>query len=225
MKKGKKYNAASEAREIGKKYDAAEAVAFIKSNAGAKFDESVEVHVRLGIDTKRGEQAIRGSVSLPYGTGKTARIAVITEAKADDAKSAGADIIGGSELIEQIKSGKLPDVDVIVATPEMMPKLASAAKVLGPRGLMPSPKTDTVTTDIVGVIGELKKGKENFKNDNSGNIHQVIGKVSFEQSQLEENFKAFIVAVAAQKNEAHKGPLVTGVSMCSTMGPSIKVKF
>jgi len=225
MKKGKNYTKATEAREISKKYDVAEAIAFVKEHASAKFDEAVEVHVRLGIDPKRGEQAIRASVSLPHGSGKTARIAVITESKADEAKSAGADIVGGSELIDEIKAGNLPEADVIVATPEMMPKLASAAKVLGPRGLMPSPKTDTVTPDVAGVIGELKKGKENFKNDNSGNIHQVIGKVSFDADKLEENYKAFMSTVSAQKTDAHKGALITGVSMCSTMGPGLKVKF
>lgn len=223
-KAGKNYRAAVDARDKSKVYDIAEAIEFIKTNAKAKFDESVEVHVRLNIDPKRGDQAVRGAVSLPHGTGKTARIAVITESKVDDAKDAGADVIGGTELIDEIKAGKLPDVDVIVATPEMMPKLASAAKVLGPRGLMPSPKTDTVTPDVKGIIAELKKGKENIKNDKTGVVHQVIGKTSFDDVQLAENFGAFISALQSLKNDAHKGALIGNISMCSTMGPGVKVK-
>ncbi len=223
-KKGKNYRSASEALDKTKKYTSQEAMEFIKSHAKAKFDESVEVHVRLGIDPKRGEQAIRGSVTLPHGTGKTAKIAVITDSKTDEAKDAGADVIGGAELIDEIKAGKLPAVDVIVATPEMMPKLASAAKVLGPRGLMPSPKTDTVTTDITSIVGALKKGKENIKNDKTGIVHQVIGKTSFETSQLVENFEAFVSALASLKTDAHKGALIASISACSTMGPGVKVK-
>ncbi|PID51608.1 MAG: 50S ribosomal protein L1 [Candidatus Moraniibacteriota bacterium] len=201
-----------------------EAVTFLKENTRAKFDESVEVHVRLNIDPKKGEQAVRGSVTLPHGTGKTVRVGVITETKADEAKKAGADVIGGQELIDKIKAGNLPDVDVLVATPDMMPKLAPAARVLGPRGLMPSPKTDTVTPQVEAIVTSLKKGKSNFKNDNTGNVHQVIGKVSFTPEQLAENYNTFITALEGCKTDAHKGQFIATISVCSTMSPSVRTK-
>jgi len=223
MKRGKNYNSAVEKR-ADENMTIEDAATFVKENASAKFDESVEVHIRLNIDPKNGEQAVRGSVVLPNGTGKEVRIGVITEDKVDEAKKAGADIIGGVELIEKMKTGDIPDVDVFITTPDMMPKLASAARVLGPRGLMPSPKTDTVTSDVVGAIESLKKGKSNFKNDNLGNIHQVIGKVSFDAEQIVENYNAFMEAVQAQKNDVHKGQLIANISICSTMGPAVKIK-
>lgn len=223
MKRGKRYSAAADKR-AQERISIEEAAAFVKENAGAKFDESVEVHVRLNIDAKKGDQAVRGSVTLPHGTGKEVRVGVITEDKIDEAKKAGADVVGGKELIDKIKAGNLPDADVLVATPDMMPKLAPAARVLGPRGLMPSPKTDTVTPNVAEAIESLKKGKANFKNDNTGNIHQVIGKASFSSEQIAENYKAFMDAVQACKTDAHKGQLVAVVSMCSTMGPSVKIK-
>ena len=223
MKRGKNYNSALEKR-TDENMTIDEAVTFVKENASAKFDESVEVHIRLNIDPKNGEQAVRGSVVLPNGTGKSVRIGVITEDKADEAKKAGADVVGGVELIEKMKAGDIPGVDVFIATPDMMPKLAPAARVLGPRGLMPSPKTGTVTPDVVGAIESLKKGKSNFKNDNTGNIHQVIGKVSFDADKIVENYEAFVSAVSACKNDAHKGQLITNISMCSTMSPAVKIK-
>ena len=224
MKKGKRIIDAKKTVEKGKLYDLSEAIKLVKENANAKFDESVEVHVNLNINPSSGEQAIRSTVVLPHGVGKDVRVCVI--AKDDvEAKKAGADVIGGEDLIAQIKTGKLPDVDVIVTTPDMMPKLASAAKVLGPRGLMPSPKTDTVTTNITETVSELKKGKESFKNDKGACIHQIIGKASFDEKKLEENYNAFINAVLAQKTDAHKGKLIKSVFVCSTMGPSVKVKF
>ena len=223
MKRGKRYNLVAEKRSE-EKVTLEDAVAFAKDGASAKFDESVEVHVRLNIDPKKGEQAVRGSVTLPHGTGKEVKVGVITEDKSEEAKKAGADVVGGQELIDKIKAGDLPDVDVLVATPDMMPKLAPAARVLGPRGLMPSPKTDTVTPNVEAAIESLKKGKSSFKNDNTGNIHQVIGKASFDAEKLVENYKAFMDAVEACKSEAHKGQLIVGINMCSTMGPSAKIK-
>ena len=223
MKRGKKYNNAVEKR-TDEKMTVEDAVAFVKDGASAKFDESIETHIRLNIDPRNGEQAVRGSVVLPNGTGKEIRIGVITEDKADEAKKAGADVIGGVELIEKMKAGDIPDMDVLIATPDMMPKLAPAARILGPRGLMPSPKTDTVTLDVVGTIESLKKGKSNFKNDNTGNIHQVIGKVSFDAEKIVENYKVFVEAVQAQKGDAHKGQLIANVSICSTMSPAVKIK-
>jgi large subunit ribosomal protein L1 len=222
MKRGKNYKNAIEKR-TDEQMNLEDAVKFVKENASAKFDESVEVHVRLNIDPKRGEQAVRGSVVLPNGTGKEVKVAVITEEKADEAKKAGADVIGGQELIDKMKGGNLPDVDVIVASPEMMVKLAPAARVLGPRGLMPSPKTDTVTPNVGAAVESLKKGKASFKNDNTANVHQVIGKVSFTQEQLIENYNAFIDALAACKNESHKGKLIANTSICSTMSPAVKI--
>jgi large subunit ribosomal protein L1 len=223
MKRTKRYNTSLQKRSDDK-VTLEDAVAFVKESANAKFDESVEMHVRLNIDPKKGEQAVRGSVTLPHGTGKEVRVGVITDDKADEAKKAGADIVGGQDLIDKIKSGNLPDVDVLVATPDMMPKLAPAARVLGPRGLMPSPKTDTVTSNVAAVVESLKKGKASFKNDNTGNIHQVIGKASFSQEQLIENYNAFMDAVKACKTDAHKGQFIQTTSVCSTMGPSAKIK-
>lgn len=224
MKKGKRYNSAAETVDKEKMYSPSEAFSLVKDNAKAKFDESIEVHVRLNIDPKKGEQQVRGTVTLPQGTGKEVKVGVITESKEAEAKKAGADVVGGQELIDQMKTGKLPEVDVLVATPDIMPKLAQAARVLGPRGLMPSPKTDTVTLDVEKVVGELKKGKESFKNDNTSNVHQIIGKASFDAEKLEENFKAFIEAVGKCKTDAHKGKLISSISICSTMGPAIKIE-
>ena len=201
-----------------------DAVVFVKENAKAKFDESIEVHVRLNIDARKGEQAVRGSVSLPHGIGKSVRVAVITDTKVDEANKAGADVVGGQELIDKIKAGTLPEVDVIVATPDMMPKLAPAARILGPRGLMPSPKTDTVTPNVGEAVESLKKGKASFKNDNSGNVHQVIGKASFDAEKLQQNYTAFVDAIKACRNEAHKGQFVTSISLCLTMGPGVIVE-
>jgi len=223
MKHGKKFRAAQEKVERNKIYTIEEAIKLVLENKIAKFDESVEVHARLSIDTKKGEEQVRGTVVLPHGTGKMKKVAVITTTKAAEAKEAGADVIGGEEIIEQIKAGKLEAVDVIVATPEMMPKLAQVAKILGPRGLMPSPKTETVTDKIKETVEMLKKGKSSFKNDNTGNIHLVIGKTSFDAIKLQENLTAFMDAMTKAKPAAVKGRFVTTVSLCSTMGPGIKV--
>ena len=223
MKRSKRYNSAMEKR-TSEKMILTDAVTFVKESAKAKFDESVEVHVRLNIDARKGEQAVRGSVSLPNGIGKSVRVGVITEDKKDEALKAGADVVGGQELIDKIKAGTLPEVDILVATPDMMPKLAPAARILGPRGLMPSPKTDTVTPNVGEAVESLKKGKANFKNDNSGNVHQVIGKASFDAEKLAQNYTAFIDAIKLCRNEAHKGQFITSISMCSTMGPSVVIE-
>ena len=203
----------------------AEAIAEVKKNAKAKFDESVEVHFRLDIDPKKSDQQIRGVAVLPNGTGKTVKIAVFTTTQTKEAKEAGVDLVGGEELIDKIKSTGKIDVDVAIATPEMMPKLATIAKILGPKGLMPNPKNQTVTPKVVEMIDSLKKGRADFKNDNSGNIHQAIGKVSFDEAKLEENFKAILEAVRKAKPEAVKGKFLKGVSICSTMGKSIRVSL
>lgn len=223
MRRGKKYQKAAEKIEKDKLYSVEEAVKFVKENKIAKFDESVEVHMHTTIDPKKGEQMIRGTVILPHGTGKSKKIAVVTTTQLAEAKAAGAEIIGGDELIENIKNEKAESFDVLVATPEMMPKLAKVAKILGPKGLMPNPKTETVTVKIKETVEALKKGKAAFKNDDSGNIHQVIGKVSFSEEQLTENAKTFIEAINKAKTSAVKGKLIESITLCSTMGKGIHV--
>lgn len=222
MKRGKKYSAAAGKVEKGKQYAIDEAINIAKETKVAKFDESVEVHVKLGVDVKKDQ--VRGTVVLPHGTGKTKKVVVVTSTKEKEAKDAGADIVGGEELIEKIKNGKAGNFDVVVATPEMMPKLAQVAKILGPKGLMPSPKTETVTDKIKEAVESLKKGKAAFKNDNTGNVHQVIGKISFEASKLKENFQAMIEAIEKAKPAGSKGTYVKSITICSTMGPAIKIE-
>ncbi len=222
MRRGKKYKGVAE--KIEKKvYSVEEGLALVKENKVAKFDESIEVHVKTGIDPKKGDQQLRGSVVFPHGTGKTKKIAVITSTKAKEAKDAKADVVMGEEMIDEIKKGKI-EFDVLVATPEMMPKLAQIAKILGPKGLMPNPKTDTVTDKIKEAVEMLKKGKVSFKNDNTGNVHQVIGKISFSEAQLKENLEAFIDALEKAKQEAVKGKLITKIVICSTMGPGVEIR-
>lgn len=223
MKHGKKYKAIAEKVEKNKLYSVAEAFALVKEGKVAKFDESVEAHIKLGVDTKKGDQQVRGAVVLPHGVGKTKKIAVITSTKAKEAKEAGADIVGAEDLIEKIKLGKIDGFDVLVASPEMMPKLAQVAKILGPRGLMPSPKTETVTDKIKEAVEMLKKGKLSFKNDTAGVVHQVIGKLSFDAKKLEENYATFIEAVNKAKPNGVKGKYIVSVSVCSTMGPGVKI--
>ena len=223
MYRGKKYRGVAEKVEKNKLYTVEEALALVKETKVAKFDESVEVHIKLAVDPKKGDQQVRAAVVLPHGIGKTARVAVVTSTKATEAKEAGADIVGAEDLIEKIKLGKLEEVDVIVASPEMMPKLAAVAKILGPRGLMPSPKTETVTDKIKDAVEMLKKGKLSFKNDNTGNVHQVIGKISFDTKKLEENYATFLDAIQKARPAGVKGKYLTSISICSTMGPGIKV--
>lgn len=225
MKRGKKYQAVAVKVEKGKAYSVEEALKLAAETKTAKFDESVEVHIKLTIDTKKGDEQVRGAVVLPHGVGKTKTIAVITSTKTKDAEAAGADLVGGEELIEKIKNGKAGNFDVLVASPEMMPKLAQVAKILGPRGLMPSPKTETVTEKIKEAVEMLKKGKMSFKNDNTGNVHQVIGKTSFEAAKLNENYVAFIDAIQKAKPAGVKGKYIASISVCSTMGPGIKVEL
>ncbi|MCX6767006.1 MAG: 50S ribosomal protein L1 [Candidatus Moranbacteria bacterium] len=200
-----------------------EAITEIKKNAKAKFDESIETHFRLDIDPKKSDQQVRGVAVLPNGTGKSVKIVVFTTTQKKEAEAAGAELVGGDELIDQIKSSGKIDADVAIATPEMMPKLATVAKILGPKGLMPNPKNQTVTPKVTEVIEALKKGRADFKNDNSGNIHQAIGKVSFDAALLEENFKALFEAVRKAKPEAAKGKFIKGIAVCSTMGKAVRI--
>lgn len=225
MFRSKKYKKVFEKIEKDKKYSIEEAIKIIKENKIAKFDESVEIHAKLSIDPKKGEQQVRGAVILPHGTGKTKKVAVITSTKVKEAKDAGADIVGGEEMIEKIKNNKISRFDILVATPEMMPKLAQVAKILGPRGLMPSPKTETVTEKIKETVEMLKKGKVSFKNDDGANIHQLVGKVSFDENKLKENIEAFLGSLQKAKPQAAKGKYIVSVSICSTMGPGVKIIF
>ncbi len=221
MKHGKKYRAAAEKIDSNKSYPIGEAVKLIKGNPIAKFDESVEIHVKTNIDPKKGEQQVRGTVVLPHGTGKTKKIAVVTSTQAEAAKKAGADIVGGEEIIEKL--AKKIDFDILVATPEMMPKLAKVAKILGPKGLMPNPKSETVTTKIAETVAALKKGKAAFKNDDTGNIHQVLGKISFTEEQLQKNIQTFLTTLEKSKPAGLKGKFISGITICSTMGKGIKI--
>jgi large subunit ribosomal protein L1 len=204
-------------------YSVVEAIAEIKKNAKAKFDESVEVHVKLNIDPKKSDQQVRGVAALPYGTGKKIKIAVFTSTQKKEAEDAGADLVGGEELIDKIKSSGKIDVNIAIATPEMMPRLATIAKILGPKGLMPNPKNQTVTQKVKEIIESLKKGRADFKNDNSGNVHQAIGKVSFDVDKLEANLESFLEALKKAKPEGSKGKFIKNISVCSTMGKSINI--
>lgn len=208
-----------------KKYAVTEAVEAMKSNATAKFDETVEIHFNLGIDPKQGDQQIRGTISLPNGTGKTKRVAAFVDGNNEAAaREAGADIIATEEYIDElVKTGKI-DFDVAVAVPSMMTKLAKAAKVLGPRGLMPNPKTDTVNPNVAKMIAEQKAGKISFKNDSTSNVHMIVGKASFSADKLAENVNAAIDAIRKVKPSSSKGIYMKSVTLTSTMGPAIKLE-
>jgi len=222
-KRSKRYIALKEKIDSVKVYSLDEAVSLLKETGNTKFDSGIEIHVKTGIDVKQSDQHIRGVVSLPNGTGKKHKIAAITS-KPDEAKKAGAELAGGEELIKEIQSGKM-DFDVLVTEPAFMPKLAPVAKILGPRGMMPSPKNGTVTDNIPKAIDELSKGKVSFKNDNSGNIHLLVGRSSFEETKLKENIKAAFDAIKATKPSSSKGTFIVNVSLATTMGPGIKVSL
>lgn len=210
--------------DANKSYSLNEALEILKKITKTKFDASVEAHFRLGINPKKGDQQVRSAVSLPHGTGKTVRIAAfVSPANEKAAKDAGADLIGGEELIEQIKRSEKTDFEVAVAEPAMMRQLAVIAKILGTRGLMPSPKNETVTTDIAKAITELKKGKVSYKNDETANIHCLIGKMSFTPEQLADNYKALLDNLRKSKPSSAKGSYIKSAFICSSMSPSIKI--
>jgi len=209
-----------------KEYSLEEALDLIKKNPSAKFEESIEIHLRLGINPKKTEQQVKGTVILPHGLGKEKKIAAfVTPEKEEEAKKAGADIVGGTDLIEQIKKSGKCEFDLAVAEPALMKDLAQIARILGPKGLMPSPKNETVTTNIGQTIKELKKGKITFKNDDSGVLHQVVGKISWPLEKLKENIEAFIEAVRRARPAGIKGNYFRSITLCSTMGPGIKIKL
>lgn len=225
MKRGKNYKKALEVLEKEKEYSIEEALDVLEKFPKAKFDESVEAHVKTDINPKKTDQHIRATVSLPHGTGKAVKVAVFSDSDQEKIKKAGADLVGGEDLIEKIKNDKELNADVVIATPEMMPKLAKIAKILGPRGLMPNPKAQTVGKDPVKLVEEFKKGKSSFKNDDSGNVHLAIGKRSFEKNQLRENFESFFQALQKEKPEAVKKNFLKNIYITATMTPSIKIKL
>jgi len=206
-------------------YPIEEAIELIKKLNKVKFDASVEAHFRLGIDPKKGDQQVRSSINLPHGTGKTVKVAAfVTPEKEKEVKKAGADYIGGEGLIAKIKKTEKTDFQVAVAEPGLMKNLASIAKILGPRGLMPSPKNETVTPSPAKVVTELKKGKVSFKNDDTGNIHLVIGKISFTSKKLVENYQTILAAIKKAKPAGSKGIYIINISLSSTMGPGMKIQ-
>jgi len=221
-KPGKKYRAAASKIE-DRPYELSEALTVVKNVAFAKFDETVEVHMRLGVDPRHADQMVRGTIVLPHGTGRTMRVAVIaTGEKIKEAEAAGAEIIGGDDLVEKIAGGFL-EFDALVATPDMMKGVGRLGKVLGPRGLMPNPKTGTVTFNVAQAVKEIKAGKVEYRVDKTGIIHAPVGKLSFGEEKLHENAKALIDAVNRAKPSAAKGKYVRSIYMASTMGPSVLV--
>ena len=219
---GKKYETAAKTRDIAMNYQPKQALEIVKTAAFAKFDETVEIAVRLGVDPRHADQVVRGTVVLPAGTGKTVRVLVIAEGdKAKEAESAGADYVG-SEFIQKIKDGWL-EFDVLIATPDQMGKLGALGRVLGPRGLMPNPKAGTVTFNVTQAVRETKAGKIEFRVDKSGNVHAMIGKVSFGLDALETNYTAFMDQILRAKPAASKGVYVRNVSVSSTMGPGVTI--
>ena len=207
-----------------KVYSLEEAIKLVKETSNVKFDASVELHVRLGVDPKKGDQQVRSTVTLPHGTGKTKTIAAFVGPNDEKAaKDAGADFVYNEEDIAKIKTTGKVDFEIAVATPEMMPKLAIAAKVLGPKGLMPNPKTETVGPNVAKIIDGLKKGKAAFKNDDGSNIHQIVGKVSFEDAKLKENIEAFMEVIKKVRPQTAKGVYIKSLYLASSMGPSVRV--
>jgi large subunit ribosomal protein L1 len=224
MPRSKRYTELKKLVDSKKLYAPSEAIELVKKTSTTKFDATVEIHMNLGIDPKKGEQQVRSTLVMPNSIGKTKKVAAFVPGdKEKDAKEAGAEIVGGDELIEEIvKSGKI-DFDVAVATPDMMPKMAKVAKILGPKGLMPNPKTDTVGTNVKKMVEELKKGKVTIKNDATGNIHQAIGKTSLNEAKLLENFTSVLEAIRKSKPASAKGTYIKTLVLTSTMGPSVRI--
>ena len=224
MKRGKRYTELAKLVDRSVSYDPSEAVRLVVETGKAKFDEMVELHVRLGVDSRHADHQVRGAVVLPHGTGRTKRVLVIAKGpKADEAQAAGAEYVGAEEFIDKIANENWFDFDALIATPDMMPKLGRLGKVLGPKGLMPTPKAGTVTMDVAKAVTDIKAGKIEYRLDKTNIIHCPIGKVSFGQEKLEENFKTIMDAIIKAKPSAAKGQYLKNVSICSTMGPGIRV--
>ena len=224
MKKGKRYVEAAKLVDKAATYDVAEAVSLVKKSASAKFDETVEAHIRLGVDSRHADQQVRGAVVLPHGTGKTVRVLVFAKGpKADEAQAAGADFVGAEDLIPKIQNEGWLDFDVVVATPDMMGVVGRLGRVLGPKGLMPNPKAGTVTMDVTKAIEDIKAGKIEYRLDKANIIHVPIGKASFTEEQLTDNFQTLIDAVVKAKPAAAKGQYIKSLVVASTMGPGVKL--
>ena len=224
MKKGKKYVEAASKVERGRAYTKEEAIKLVKETSTTKFDASVELAMRLNLDTKKADQQLRGAIVLPNGTGKTKKVLVLAKGPmANAAKEAGADYVGDADMIEKIEKENWFDFDVIVATPDMMPALGKIGKVLGPKGLMPNPKTGTVTMDTKKAVEDIKKGRVEYRTDSYGNVQVIIGKVSFTEEQLLENMNAFVSLILKTKPAVVKGTYVKNIAVSSTMGPGIKI--
>lgn len=224
MKKfGKNYVEASSKIDKKKLYNYTEAIELVKTLSKTKFDSTIEVAMNLNLNTKKADQQLRGSLVLPNGTGKTAKVLVITKNSIEEAKNAGADFVGEMDMIEKIQKDNWFGFDIIVATPDMMAHLGKLGKILGPKGLMPNPKTGTVTTNVAQAVEDIKKGMVEYRADTYGNVHGVIGKVSFENSALEENLKTFVNEIIKNKPSGAKGTYIKNISIASTMGPGIKI--
>ncbi len=225
MKKfGKKYVEASKNVDKTHEYSVTEAIKLIKETSVTKFDSTVDVAIKLNVDPKKADQQLRGSLVLPNGTGKTKKILVIAKgAQAEAAKKAGADYVGDKDMIEKIQKENWFDYDVIIATPDMMPELGKIGKILGPKGLMPNPKTNTVTMNVESAIEDVKKGMVSYKTDTFGNIHSVIGKVSFDEAKLQENLEYIITTISKLKPASVKGKFINSITISTTMGPGIKL--
>lgn len=224
MKRSKRYNLAAEKREKSEAYDITEAVKKVKEMSGAKFDESVELHIRLGVDGRHADQQVRGAIVLPHGTGKTKKVLVFAKGpKADEASEAGADYVGAENMAEKIQKENWFEFDSVIATPDMMGVVGRLGRVLGPKGLMPNPKAGTVTMDVAKAIEEVKAGKVEYRLDKANIIHVTVGKSSFEEAKLVENINTIISAIAKAKPAAAKGQYFRSVTMASTMGPGVKL--
>jgi large subunit ribosomal protein L1 len=219
---GKHYRGAAEKIDRNRSYGAGEAIGLVKQSAYAKFDETVEIAVRLGVDPRHADQVVRGTVVLPHGTGRTVKVLVVTQGEQiTEAEEAGADFVG-TEYLQKIKDGWL-ECDVVVATPDVMGQLGQLGRILGPRGMMPNPKAGTVTTDVAKAVQDIKAGKIEFRVDKTGNVHAPIGKISFEATQLEANLAAFMDTIIRAKPSASKGTYLKGVSLSSSMGPGVRL--
>ena len=224
MKRGKKYTEAAKLVDRATQYDVAEAISLVKKTAVAKFDETVEAHIRLGVDGRHADQQVRGAAVLPHGTGKTVRVLVFAKGdKVAEAEAAGADFVGGEELIPRIQNEGWFDFDVVVATPDMMGVVGRLGRVLGPKGLMPNPKAGTVTMDVTKAVNDIKAGKIEYRLDKANIIHCPVGKASFTEEQLTENFNTLMDAIIKAKPASAKGTYMKSVTVTSTMGPGIKV--
>ena len=224
MKRGKKYQESAKLIDKSVQYDAAEAISIVKKSAVAKFDETIEAHIRLGVDGRHADQQVRGAVVLPHGTGKTVRVLVFAKGeKANEALAAGADYVGADDLVPKIQNENWFEFDVVVATPDMMGVVGRLGRVLGPKGLMPNPKAGTVTMDVTKAVNDIKAGKIEYRLDKTNIIHVPLGKASFTEEQLNDNFQTLIGAVVKARPSAAKGQYLRSVTLASTMGPGVKL--